>query len=220
MRGIVVIGMVRALRKWMKHTGATSIEGLAPEDMALLTDRRVTPEPWYPYDQYLRLMQASFDLLCRGDWTTLREYCSKGVAPVYELGYTPLLYVGDPERTMQAVSVLWRSCHSFGSAQARSDSTGTTIHVIGYPDVGELDGNVNAGWFLGMARCAGATVTKVEIRCRPWAREGDEQVVRLDWHMAARASDDERGGELRIGRGRDHGRSDDARPPIAARLTG
>ncbi len=204
MRGLIVVGMVRALRKWMRQTGATTIPGLAPGDLALLKEARVEDEPWYPYPQYLRLMAVSFELLCGGDWTKLREFCSLGVGSVYATGYQRLLYRGDPARTLAAVSVLWRSCHDFGSAAAQTDATGTTIHVLEYPDVEELDGNVNAGWFLGMARCAGAEVTRLELRRSPWLGQGDEQEIRLEWRLPAEAgADDER---REHGAGEDQGR--------------
>jgi hypothetical protein len=169
----------------MRHTQTLHVPGLDAGDMELLTERFVELEPWYPYDQYLRLMQASFDILCREQWGALREFCSRGVGPVYELGFGRLLFPGDPVRTLEAVSIMWRSCHDFGSAWAETDAYGTTIHVIDYPDVEELDGNVNAGWFLGMARCGGAEVTQIELRRCPWLGHSDEQVVRLEWRVAA-----------------------------------
>ncbi len=193
MRGVLVAAMVRALRQSMQETGATTLDGLAPEDLALLRDAPLEPKPWYPYEQYLRLLAVSYARLCGRDLGKLREFGMRGVGPVYATGYERLLVRGDPARTLDAVSILWRSCHDFGSAYAQTDATGTTIHVIDYPDVGELDGNINAGWFFGMARLAGAEVSRLELRRSPWLGQGDEQEVRLDWRLPEQAgADDER----------------------------
>lgn len=172
--------VARALRRWVRQTGADRIAELTDADHALLTDA-IDVSAWYSYDQYLRLIDAAFKRSCNGDWQQLHALCAAGFARACERGYDRLLRRGDRVRAFAAVSVLWRASHDFGSAVAYTDPWGTTISVTHYPGVGELAGNVNAGWFLGVAQHIGVEVERVELRRRPWVGEGDEQVIRLHW---------------------------------------
>jgi hypothetical protein len=98
-----------------------------------------------------------------------------------ELGYRTVMHIGDPAQTFAALSVLWRASFNYGRAIADADDDGATIHVIDCDSVSELEGNTHAGWCLGVAQLIGADCEAVELRRRPWAHEGPEQVVRLHW---------------------------------------
>jgi len=165
----------------MRSTDSSSIAGLDAADHALLAAAELDPAAWYPYPQYLRLIDASFERSCASDWAQLHELCARGVVGICEQGYAPLLDRGALGPALTAVSLLWRASYDFGYAIADTDPCGTTISVTDCPDIGALAGNINAGWCLGLTRRIGAVVERIELRRRPWAGEGDEQVIRLHW---------------------------------------
>jgi hypothetical protein len=160
----------------------------APQIIDELFGTGVDPAAWIDCESVLRVAAAAHEQVCGGSWARFHELCAGSVKGVGELGYGRLLRVGDPERTFSALSVLWRASFSFGRALADTDRRGVTIHLIDGPAVDELEGNLYAGWCLGVARLIGVEAARVELRRRPWADEGDEQVVRLHWREPARRS--------------------------------
>jgi len=166
-RGFIAQALIRALR------------GEAEASAGWLAD--VDPSAWIEQGQCLRLAAAAHERLCAGDWARFHELGSASLQELLELGYRTIVRVGDPEATFAALSVLWRASFSYGRAIADTDAWGVTIHVIDCAGVSELEGNLHAGWCLGVARLVGADCASMELRRRPWADASDEQVVRLHW---------------------------------------
>lgn len=158
----------------------------APKIDKELIGTDLDPGAWIEQESALRLADAAREHACGGSWARFHELCAGSLRWVGELGYRRLLRFGDPERTFAALCVLWRASFNFGRALADTDRRGVTIHMIDGPAVDELEGNLYAGWCLGVARLIGMEAARVELRRRPWAGEGDEQVVRLHWREPVR----------------------------------
>lgn len=173
-RGFVALELVRALRE---QPGAQ--RSLTAPDRQLLAEG-IELSGWVELQQCLRLAAAAHEHVCAGDWSRLHELGAGSIEWIIDLGYRAVVHVGDPAATFSALSVLWRASFNYGRALADTDDRGVTIHVIDCPPLRELDGHIHAGWCLGIARLTG-TDGDVELRRRPWADGGDEQVVRLHW---------------------------------------
>lgn len=180
-RGYVALELIRALRSEAEIEASTT---LTEDDRRLIGDG-LEPAAWLEQEQCLRLAAAAREHVCERDWSRFHELGAASVAQIIELGYGAVVRVGDTEASFAALSVLWRASFSYGRAVADTDASGATIHVIDCPWVGELEGNVHAGWCLGVARLIEADCASVELRRRPWADEGAEQVVRLHWRGRA-----------------------------------
>jgi hypothetical protein len=167
-RGFLTLALARALRPGAEDHSTPGLDGL-------------DPSAWVRQRQHLHVAAAVFDHTCGGDWSHFHEICAASVEAILELGYRAVVHFGDPAQTFAALSVLWRASFNYGRAIADTDATGATIHVIDRESLNELEGNVHAGWCLGVARLIGADCEAIELRRRPWAQEGPEQVVRLLW---------------------------------------
>lgn len=148
--------------------------------IGLLGQAPVDPTDWLELDQALRRI----DFL--GDPKRIHELVAASVVGLAEIGFASVIHIGDLRRTLSAASVLWRASFSYGRALAYVDADGATIHVTGDPAMTEAAGQLHAGWCLGLARMAGAAIAQVELRRRPWADEGDEQVIRLHCSSGAK----------------------------------
>jgi len=168
----MLIDLLRALRR----TSAQH-ELLAAE---------LEPLAWIDREQALKLAAAALEHACDGDWSRLHELCAGSVERMIELGYRAVLRSREPTQTFAALSVLWRASFNFGRAIAHTDRRGATMHVIDCVTIDELDGHINAGWVLGVARLIGVEDVRVQLLGRPWAGDGDEQVVRLHWREPIR----------------------------------
>jgi hypothetical protein len=176
-RGFVLQELIRALRS---EAEAEASDALTPADRQLLA-QELDPSAWIDHQQCLRLAAVARERVCKRGWSEFHELGAASVEQLLELGYRTVLRFGDPTATFAAISVLWRASFGYGRAVADTDPWGVTVHVIDCPILGELEGNLHAGWCLGVARLIGSDCASMELRRRPWADEGDEQVVRLHW---------------------------------------
>ena len=179
-RGFLLADLIRGLRR----CGA-AIDGLDEADRQLIAVD-VDPSVWIDREQARRLAAAAHERACAGDWSRFHELSAGSIERILDLGYRAVLRSRDPARTFAGLSVLWRASFSFGRALAHTDRRGVTIHVIDCAAIDELEGNLHAGWALGIARLVGAEDARVELRRRPWAGDGDEQVMRLQWREPGR----------------------------------
>ncbi|MFO7566637.1 MAG: hypothetical protein R6X02_28600 [Enhygromyxa sp.] len=164
-----------------RELGAGPVTALSRADWELL-ETGVDPAAWLEGGQVLRLAAVAREHACGGSWTRFHELCAQAVQRIGALGYRAVLRAGDPDRTFAALSVLWRASFGSGRAVADTDPRGATVHVFDGVAVDELEGNLHAGWCLGVAWLTGVDAARLELRRRPWAAdEGDEQVVRIDW---------------------------------------
>lgn len=174
-RGFVAQELIRALR-----SAPEASAGLLAEDRQRIIDG-VDPSAWLEQRQCVRLAAAAHERVCAGDWARFHEIGGASLQQLLELGYRTIVRLGDPEGTFAALSVLWRASFNYGRAIADTDAWGVTIHMIDCPTLSELEGNLHAGWCLGVAHLSGAECAGMELRGRPWADDSDEQVVRLHW---------------------------------------
>lgn len=180
-RGFVMLELIRALRS---EAEADRSPELTATDRPLL-EQSPDPSAWLDRQQCLRLAAAAHRHACKGDWSVFHELGAASVEQLLELGYRTIVRADEPAATFAALSVLWRASFAYGRAVADVDPWGVTVHVIDCPTLAELEGNLHAGWCLGIARLVGADCASMELRRRPWADEGDEQVVRLHWRGRA-----------------------------------
>lgn len=176
-RGFVTSDLLRTLRT---ELGATGLEGLSRADRRLITTEP-DPAAWIEQAPILRLAAAAREQICEGRWSRLRELFAGSLVQIHGLGYRAVLHYDDPEQTFAALSVLWRASFNYGRAIADTDDHGATIHVIDGGASDEIEGNLHAGWCLGVAWLIGLDEARLELRRRPWADVSNEQVMRLDW---------------------------------------
>ena len=179
MKGLVVDGVVRALRRWARDQPADDPwEGLLPADKDLLNGPAIMPNGWYPYEQHMRLMEFVLRHLLNGHSGALRDFCAQGTRYAYTGPHKRLIKPGRPADTMRGIKYLWGACHDFAELAPEVESDRARIAITKLGPVGPLEGEINAGWISGILQQANAKDVRAEVVS--WDPEGS-MVLEFRW---------------------------------------
>ncbi len=177
MKGIVVVGAVKALRRWLRGQTPEPELGLSPEARLLLRSREILPSSWYPYGAYLELMTVAHEEMLGGDDEAFREFVAAGTPIVYGGAHRILIHDGDPGRTLRQVGSLWKTCHSFGDPRAEVADGKAIVHFEEVEGMTRLEGLVNAAWVAGAVEMAGGADVRWSWLEEPWAGGAELRVL-------------------------------------------
>lgn len=162
-KGVVLLELVRALKKWRRNQPEDAFDSLPPEDRELLEGALIIPLTWYPYDQLIRLLSFAFENMLGQSTSAFRTFCSAGTNGAYSGPHRRLICLNDPPGTVRNMPLLWRACHDFGDAHTSLDGNRAEVMLRNLGPLTSLEPDINAGWISGILERAGANHVQAEV---------------------------------------------------------
>jgi|SRR5579863_9959107 len=176
-KGTHVLNAVKVLRQDRERAR----KHLAPHLHRYL-DERILPSSWYPMEDHLMLLHTIAKLFMPpgvDPWLAMgRGTARMDLAGVYRLHLRP----GDPGRTLQALSAVWKSVHDSGEVTSANAGPATfVITMRGFSRrAPEICGIID-GYVAEVVNIAGGVTPKV-LHERCCCRGADECVWRVSWN--------------------------------------
>jgi uncharacterized protein (TIGR02265 family) len=177
-KGTHVINAVKVLRQDRER----ALKALPPHLHKYLHER-LLPSTWYPLEEHLVLLRTIATLFMPpgvDPWVTM----GRGTARMDLTGsgiYKGHLRVGDPGRTLQAMTAIWRSVHDSGEVSASNEGPGQySLTIRGYSVKAPEICAICEGYLAEAASIAGgADVQARHVTCI--CKNGSECVWRVTW---------------------------------------
>lgn len=167
-KGITIIPLLRHLHMSLRSGKKVA---LTARDEALLEQRLIVSD-WYPFEIWMRLIELQAEVADH-DLTVAVELGRLGAMELIGSVHRSFVSVGDPNRTLRALSRMWSRYFDFGEVDVADRGTdGAVITLVGYSDMPPWYAHMVAGWIVGLVELAGAKVVTHTIEEFPWKDDG------------------------------------------------
>lgn len=167
-KGITIIPLLRHLHMSLRSGKKLA---LTARDEALLGQRLIVSD-WYPFAIWMRLIELQAEVADH-DLTVAVELGRQGALELIGSVHRSFVSVGDPGRTLRALSRMWSRYFDFGEVDVADRGTdGAVITLVGYSDMPPWYAHMVAGWIVGLVELAGAKVATHTIEEFPWKDDG------------------------------------------------
>ncbi|MCB9603805.1 MAG: TIGR02265 family protein [Sandaracinus sp.] len=172
-KGMTIVPLLRHVHA-MRRAGVKLT--LTPRDEDLLSQRLIVSD-WYPFEVWTRLLELQAEG-CRNDLTMAEEMGRLGATELIGSVHRSFVTVGDPRRSIRALSRMWSRYFDFGEVHVvdlGDDSARVTI--TGYSDMPPWYAHMALGWVIALVELSGSRVREHRMEEVPWKNDGRYRIV-------------------------------------------